>query len=91
METVQMNISGMSCAGCARSIGKKLRATAGVIFADVDLTAAVASISYEEQATNSAVLAQVGKQKDIPAHIPAPASHSSNGTTAPGDRGCSIP
>jgi len=59
MKTVKMKISGMSCAGCARSIENKLRATAGVASAQVDLAAAVATIAFDEQATNGTALAHV--------------------------------
>ena len=59
METVQMKISGMSCAGCVRSIENKLRATAGVVSAHVDLAAAVATIAFNEQTTNGTALAHV--------------------------------
>ena len=57
METITINIQGMSCAVCAKRIERKLSVTAGVASAQVDLAAAKATVSYDAQVTNAAALA----------------------------------
>ncbi|MBK7000487.1 MAG: heavy-metal-associated domain-containing protein [Rhodoferax sp.] len=47
MQTVTFNISGMSCAGCARSISNVLNALNGVQTADVSLDQHRAVVEYD--------------------------------------------
>ncbi len=52
METVQLQLRGMSCAGCARSIEKAIRAVVGVIDCNVNFGAEQASVTYNPRETN---------------------------------------
>lgn len=47
METVQLPVTGMTCANCARSIQRKLQGVPGVSKAQVDLASAKATIEYD--------------------------------------------
>ena len=49
---IQLNVQGMSCAGCAQSIERRLRATPGVLEATVDLTYACAEVTFDEAMTD---------------------------------------
>ncbi|MBM3775491.1 MAG: heavy-metal-associated domain-containing protein [Acidobacteria bacterium] len=42
-----MAVKGMTCAGCARTIERKLRATPGVSNARVDLAAEAATVDFD--------------------------------------------
>lgn len=46
-ETLYLDVRGMSCANCARSIEKKLASTPGVTKASVDLGSARATVEYD--------------------------------------------
>ena len=59
MESIQFNVRGMSCQGCAGSVERRLRATPGVFTATVELAAGIANISYDETVTNADALAKV--------------------------------
>lgn len=52
MTSVAFTVKGMSCAGCARSVERKLLATPGVQSAIVNLEAATATVTYDETATD---------------------------------------
>lgn len=52
MTLVDFHVKGMSCAGCAQSIERRLRSTPGVQSADVDLANAVAHVTYDETAVS---------------------------------------
>lgn len=58
METVQLQLRGMSCAGCARSIEKAIRAVCGVIDCNVNFGAEQASVTYNPRQTNIASIQQ---------------------------------
>lgn len=47
MEIVTLGISGMTCAGCVRSIGNVLTALPGVTKAEVSLEKANAVVTYD--------------------------------------------
>lgn len=59
MASIQFNVQGMSCAGCAQSIERRLLSTAGVQTATVDLASATANIEYDESVTNPNSLEKV--------------------------------
>lgn len=59
MATIQFNVQGMSCAGCAQSIERKLMSTAGVESANVDLATATATIDFDDTVTNQNSLEKV--------------------------------
>ena len=46
-ETVELQISGMTCAGCVRSIERAVAAVPGVARAEVNLATGTASVEYE--------------------------------------------
>lgn len=52
METVQLQLRGMSCAGCARSIEKAIRAVVGVTECNVNFATEQASVTYNPRKTN---------------------------------------
>lgn len=47
MQTTTLNISGMTCGGCVRSVGNVLKALDGVAKADVSLEKASAVVDYD--------------------------------------------
>jgi copper chaperone CopZ len=59
MASVTLQVHGMSCAGCAQSVERKLLTTAGVQAASVDLASATATITYDERATTPDSLEKV--------------------------------
>ncbi len=52
MDTVQLQLRGMSCAGCASAIEKAIRAVPGVVDGNVNFGAEQATIRYNPKATN---------------------------------------
>ena len=57
-ETLSMDVRGMSCDSCARSIEKKLASTPGVTKASVDLDAARATVEYDTDLVKPDTLAK---------------------------------
>jgi copper chaperone len=47
MQTVTLEISGMTCGGCVRSVGNVLKALDGVAKADVSLEKRSAVVDYD--------------------------------------------
>ncbi len=58
METLTLNISGMTCMGCASSVERKLSEQAGVATAQVDLGAGQAEVRFDPQLTTPDALKQ---------------------------------
>jgi copper chaperone CopZ len=56
-EILSLNVRGMSCDQCARSIEKKLASTPGVTKASVDLDAARATVEYDTEIVKPDTLA----------------------------------
>lgn len=56
METLTMNITGMTCNGCVTSVKKALERTDGVTAAEVTLEPGRASIHYDPAFTSPAAL-----------------------------------
>jgi len=48
METATLNISGMTCGGCVRSVTNVLSALDGVVKADVSLEKKCAVVDYDQ-------------------------------------------
>ena len=65
-ETVTLPVSGMTCGNCARSVERKLAATAGVSRATVNLDAASAIVEFDPAQTGVpqlvAAIEQLGYQ-----------------------------
>ena len=49
MQTVTLEISGMTCGGCVRSVGNVLKALDGVASAEVSLERRSAVVDYDPQ------------------------------------------
>ena len=56
MTKAQLNIGGMTCQGCVRSVTKKLTGLDGVASASVNLESASATVEYDESRANPAQL-----------------------------------
>lgn len=56
METVKLEISGMTCMGCVGSVKRILNGIAGVASAEVSLTPGSATVSYDPAKTNPGAL-----------------------------------
>ena len=52
METVTLNVDGMSCGGCAASVTRALKATPGVSDAVVELAAKQATVTFDPARTS---------------------------------------
>ena len=61
-QTVKINVSGMTCGNCARSVERKLTATPGVTKATVDLVNACATVDYDPDVVQPAALANAVRQ-----------------------------
>jgi copper chaperone CopZ len=61
-ETLKMTVHGMTCGNCARSVERKLTATAGVSKATVDLLNQNAIIDYDAAAVKPEALAAAVRQ-----------------------------
>lgn len=58
METININISGMTCGGCVKSVTKVLEALNGVEKAEVDLVSAAAKITFDPAKVQTAELVE---------------------------------
>lgn len=47
METVKLNVEGMTCGGCVASVTRVLKATAGVSEAQVTLQPGAATVTFD--------------------------------------------
>lgn len=56
MQTLTLNIGGMTCGGCAKSVTRILENTAGVAKAEVSLENRNAVIEFAPAQTNAAAL-----------------------------------
>ena len=52
METVTLNVDGMTCGGCAASVTRVLKATPGVSDAVVELAAKRATVTFDPARTS---------------------------------------
>lgn len=58
MATATINIQGMTCGGCVKSVTRILTETAGVSKAEVDLASARAVVEYDPAQTSPVALAE---------------------------------
>jgi copper chaperone len=49
---VELEVAGMTCGGCVRSVEMKLSKVSGVESARVDLAAGKATVAYDDSRTN---------------------------------------
>ena len=61
-QTLKMNVGGMTCGNCARSVERKLSATPGVTKATVDLVNACATVDYDADMVKPETLADAVRQ-----------------------------
>jgi Cu+-exporting ATPase len=61
-QTLKMNVGGMTCGNCARSVERKLSATPGVAKATVDLVNASATVEYDPDVVKPEALANAVRQ-----------------------------
>ena len=61
-QTIQMNVQGMTCGNCARSVERKLSATPGVTKATVNLEAHQAIVEYDAELVKPETLANAVRQ-----------------------------
>ena len=62
IQTVNLDIGGMTCFNCARSVERKLASTPGVTKATVDLSSAKATVEYDVDLVKPEALASVVRQ-----------------------------
>ena len=56
METVSLNVQGMTCGGCVASVTRVLKAVAGVTEATVTPTPGVAKVTFDPALTEGKAL-----------------------------------
>ena len=56
METVSMDVQGMTCGGCVASVSRVLKALPGVAEAKVTLTPARATVTFDPAQTSVSAL-----------------------------------
>ena len=61
-ESLRMTVNGMTCGNCARSVERKLSATAGVAKATVDLIGSAATVDYDPTQVQPEKLAEAVRQ-----------------------------
>ena len=61
-QTLKINVGGMTCGNCSRSVERKLSATPGVTKATVDLVNACATVDYDPDVVQPAALANAVRQ-----------------------------
>jgi copper chaperone CopZ len=62
LQTLKMNVVGMTCGNCSRTVERKLSATPGVSKATVDLVNASATVEYDADTVQPAALANAVRQ-----------------------------
>jgi len=71
---IELQIEGMTCQGCVRSVTKKLSGVAGVSSAAVDLTAGKAKVEYDDSSARVedliAAVEQIGFHATLNASTP---------------------
>ncbi len=60
--TLEMNVQGMTCGNCARSVERKLKSTNGVTKAAVDLQGSKATVEYDADLVKPEALANAVRQ-----------------------------
>ena len=67
-ERVDLPVTGMTCAACARAIERQLSSTPGVTSAHVNFATSTATVEFDPQQTQLPVL--VGAIEEIGYHVP---------------------
>lgn len=58
METLNINVGGMTCGGCVKSVNRVLSALPGMQTADVDLAKAMATVTFDPMKLDRAAIAK---------------------------------
>ena len=58
METMNINVGGMTCGGCVKSVSRVLSALPGMQTADVDLAKAMATVTFDPAKLDRAAIAE---------------------------------
>jgi copper chaperone CopZ len=61
-QTIQLNVQGMTCGNCARSVERKLASTPGVTKATVSLEEHRATVEYDGELVKPETLANAVRQ-----------------------------
>ena len=61
-QILKLNVGGMTCGNCSRSVERKLSATPGVTKATVDLVNACATVDYDSEVVKPEALANAVRQ-----------------------------
>lgn len=69
MKTVEIKVEGMTCNGCVNSVTRVLEAIDGVSHAQVSLSAAQATVQFDENLTNNDILIQAIEDAGFDASI----------------------
>lgn len=56
METLNLNIGGMTCGGCARSVRTVIQSLDGVATVEVDWQAGTAVVAFDSASQNAAAI-----------------------------------
>ena len=69
METITMNVQGMTCGGCVASVTRVLKTEPGVTEVSVTLQPGAATVSFDPARTSAAKLREAveGAGYDVPA------------------------
>jgi len=70
MKTATLNIYGMTCNGCVQSVKNALLRSAGVSTVEVSLQEKKAQVTFDEQTTNPAALAEAVSEAGYEASEP---------------------
>ena len=69
MKSVEIKVGGMTCNGCVNSVTRVLEAIDGVSRAQVSLSAAQATVQFDENLTNNDILIQAIEDAGFDASI----------------------
>jgi len=78
-KTAEFEISGMTCAGCVRSIEQAVQAVPGVSRADVNLATGTASVDYEVSQTSVAAIREAVERAGYAARESVPETREEPG------------
>jgi Cu2+-exporting ATPase len=69
LETIALDVSGMKCAGCVRTVENQLTRQSGVVSASVNLVTEVALVEYEPGSVDPSALAQQLTEVGFPTQL----------------------
>ena len=70
MQTVVLNVDGMNCGGCVKSVTGILQAVDGVASAEVSLENKSATVSFDPAKTSAAALVEAVEEGGYEASLP---------------------